>query len=111
MREVKPPVGAFGRELSAVINRELHAERDTHARRFTHVDGKVCRYPVETYAPSVNDPRAELGRPERARKLWRVDGDLTDEQWFELVGLFFRGNELIAEHFQEAFPNSPPSSD
>jgi hypothetical protein len=105
IREVKPPVGSFGRELSAVMNRALHSERDTRARRFTHVDGKVCRFPVETYAPSANNPRAEPGPPERERKLWRVDGDLTDEQWFELVGLFFRGNELIEEHFREAFPS------
>lgn len=110
IREVKSPVGAFGREVAAVINRALHAERNTQTRRFTHVDGKVCRYPVASYAPTVHNPRAELGNPERARKLWRVDGELTDEQWSELVGLFFRGNELIAEHFQAAFPSRLPGS-
>jgi hypothetical protein len=111
IREVKPPIGAFDRKLSAVLNRELHAERDTRTKRFTHVDGKVCRYPVETYPPTAQNPRAELPTPERARKLWRVDGPMTDEQWYELVGLFYRGNELIAEHFQDAFANSLPRSD
>jgi hypothetical protein len=111
IREVKPPIGAFDRELSAVINRELHAERDTRTKRFTHVDGKVCRYPLESYAPTAQDPRAALQAPERARKLWRVDGPMTDEQWYELVSLFYRGNELIAEHFQEAFASSRPRSD
>jgi len=111
IREVKPPVGAFGRELSAVLNRELHAERDTCARRFTHVDGKVCRYPVANYPPSAQNPRAELPDAERARKLWRVDGAMSDEQWYELAGLFYRGNELIAEHFQAAFAGGIPRSD
>jgi hypothetical protein len=110
IQEVKPKTGPFGRELVAVTNRELHAERDTRARRFTHVDGKVCRYPVESYEPSAQNPRQRPGVPERARKLWRVDGEMSDEQWSELVGLFFRGNELIEEHFGEAFPLSQPRS-
>jgi hypothetical protein len=42
IREVKPPDTWRGR-LAAVHNRELHAERDTEAHRFQHVDGKVCR--------------------------------------------------------------------
>ncbi len=29
---------------------------------------------------------------------------MSDEQWCELTGLFFRGNELIPEHFRETFP-------
>jgi hypothetical protein len=108
IREVKPPTGPFGRELSAVINRALHAERDTRAHSFSHVDGKVCRYPVDSYAPSLENPRAEPGPPERARKLWRVDGELKDAEFAELTGLFFRGNELIEEHFSEAFSSGPP---
>ena len=109
IREVKPPHGPFGREIPAVLNRELHAERDTAARRFTHVDGKVCRYPLETYPASASDPRAALPAPERARKLWRVDGPMSDTQWCELVGQFYRGNELIAEHLGNAFTLAPGS--
>ncbi len=110
IQEVKPTTGPFGRELVAVTNRALHAERDTRARRFTHVDGKVCRFPVESYEPSAQNPRQRPGVPDRARKLWRVDGEMGDEQWSELVGLFFRGNELIEEHFAQAFPVSQPRS-
>lgn len=104
VREVRPPHDGHGDQLLAVHNNELHAERDTRRRRFTHVDGKVRRYPVETYGPSREDPRADFGAPSHSRKLWRVDGPLTDEQWCELVGLHFRGNELIGEHFASAFP-------
>ena len=34
---------------------------------------------------------------------------MSDEQWCDLVGLFYRRNELIAEHLNEAFPAIPPS--
>src|SRR5205814_1164866 len=93
-----------GEPLVAAWNRELHAERDTKLRRFTHVDGKVCCYPAEAYAPSLTAVNAAPGKPAKSRKLWRVDGPLTDEEWATLVGLHFRGNDLIAEHFAEVFP-------
>lgn len=104
VREVRPPHDGRGDQLLAVHNNELHAERDTRRRCFTHVDGKVRRYPVEAYGPSRENPTAGSGAPSHSRKLWRVDGPLTDEQWCQLVGLHFRGNELIGEHFASAFP-------
>jgi hypothetical protein len=105
VREVRPAAARDGSPLAAALNRELHAERDTAARRFTHVDGKICRYDADTYLPTTDHPNADPGVPDKSRKLWRVDGPMTDKQWCELVGLFFRLNELIAEHFAEAFPD------
>jgi len=102
VREVKPAVDRHGDRFNAVLNRELHAERDTKQRRFTHVDGKLARYPVETYGPATGGPDAPLGHFERARKLWRVDGPMSNELWLELVTLFFRDNELVEEHLTEA---------
>lgn len=103
IQELKPGEDRHGDPYEAVLNRELHSERDTSTRRFTHVDGKIARYPTDIYAPSATSPRALPGPPERTRKLWRVDGPMSDEQWMEVVGLFFRGNELIGEHFEHAF--------
>lgn len=91
--------------MVAVRNRELHAERDTLTHAFTHVDGKVKHYPAETYRVDRHHPRADAGPHSHSRKLWRVDGHLTDEQWSELVGLHFRHNELVAEHFCAVFPD------
>jgi hypothetical protein len=105
IREVRPTVGRDGNELVAAWNRELHSERDTGLRRFTHVDGKKCCYPAEEYPPSLNAPNLPPGKPAASRKLWRVDGQLEDQDWAELVGLHFRGNELIGEHFAETFPD------
>lgn len=104
VREVRPPVNGRGEELVAVQNAELHSERNTAARRFTHVDGKVRRHLTSTYGPSRENPMAATGPFTHSRKLWRVDGPLSDEQWAELVGLHFRGNELVEEHFAAAFP-------
>jgi len=103
IQELKPSDDRSGDPFEAVLNRELHAERDTSARKFVHVDGKIVRYLTETYGSTETNPRALPGPHERRQKLWRVDGPMTDEQWMEVVGLFFRGNELIGEHFEDAF--------
>ncbi len=103
IREVCPATDRRGEPLVAASNRELHTERDTAAHCFTHVDGKICRYAANEYKPSAEHPNADPGKPARSRKLWRVDGLLTDEQWRLLVGLHFRSNELVAEHFAEVF--------
>jgi hypothetical protein len=105
IREFLPRTSRTGEPLIAVRNRELHAERDTEAHGFTHVDGKVKRYPTETYGVDRHNPRGAPGPHSHSRKLWRVDGPMTDEQWCELVGLHFRHNELVAEHFRAVFPD------
>lgn len=98
IREVRPAVDRHGEQLVAATNRELHSERDTVAHRFTHVDGKICHYDAADYQPTLERPDAPPGSPESGRKLWRVDGPMSDETWGELVGLHFRQNELIQEH-------------
>lgn len=89
-----------------MFNRALHAERDTSIHRFTHFDGKTCRYAADPYPPSKENPTLPLPPPTHKRKLWRVDGQMSGEQWCALTGLFFRNNELVAEHFRDAFPAS-----
>jgi hypothetical protein len=105
IREFLPPADGHGEPLIAVHNRELHAERDTRAHAFTHVDGKVRRYPIETYGIDHQTRRGNPGPHSHTRKLWRVDGEMTDQQWCDLVGLHFRNNELVPEHFRRIFPD------
>src|SRR5215212_618812 len=104
VREVRPTHDRHGAELPAIKNRELHSERNTATRCFTHVDGKIARYATSTYQACSANPRGDTGSPTYARKLWRVDGPMSDAEWCELVGCHFRGNELIGEHFAQAFP-------
>lgn len=107
VREVRPAADRQGEPLVAALNRELHAERDTAARRFTHVDGKMCWYDAVDYAPTPSRPDAPLGTPRLSRKLWRVDGRIPDATCEQLVGLHFRQNELIAEHLGAVLSDRP----
>lgn len=52
--------------------------------------------------PTTARPDAPLGVAARARKLWRVDGAMSDRTWGTLIGLHFRQNELIQEHLDAA---------
>ena len=81
--------------------RALHSERDTSLRAFTHVDGKIESYPLADWPPSRAAPSARIGPPSARCKLWRVDASegMSDEDWWQLAGAFYRRNELVAEHF------------
>ena len=57
---------------------------------------------ADTYMPTTARPDAPLGVAARARKLWRVDGAMSDRTWGTLIGLHFRQNELIQEHLDAA---------
>jgi hypothetical protein len=103
IQEVGPGRNRFDEPYITVVNPELHAERDAALHAFTHVDGKLAVYDGQTYAPTLQHPNASLGKQMRTRKLWRVDGDVPDRTWMDLVGCFFRGNDLIDEHFGEVF--------
>jgi hypothetical protein len=80
-----------------VQNRYLHSIRDTTARAFIHLDGAVKGYPRETYGPTVTEPMASQGIP-IYRKLYRIDGEIPDQVWADLVAYFFRENELVLEY-------------
>jgi hypothetical protein len=102
IEEIVPPDSRVSADDDFVWNRLAHAERDTARRRFTHLDGKVQLYEKTRYGPSAWAPMAAPGDPVCARKLWRVDGEIDDEVFANLLGLFYRGNELIEEHFRAA---------
>jgi hypothetical protein len=100
VEEVRPkPSEPLADEL--VKGRYLHSERDTARHSFIHLDGAVKAFDAATYRPSETEPLAPSPKAPFYRKLFRVDGEITDEVWGMLVGHFFRGNELIAEYFGE----------
>jgi hypothetical protein len=102
IEEIVPPDSRVSSDHEFVWNRLAHGERDTARRRFTHLDGKVQLYEKSSYGPSALAPMAAPGHPAHSRKLWRVDGDISDADFANLLGLFYRGNELIEEHFPAA---------
>lgn len=82
-----------------VLNRYLHSERDTQVGAFTHLDGALKGYPTSGYRPTREDPLARRGKASVYRKLFRVDGRIPDAAWGNLVGRFYRQNELVGEYF------------
>jgi len=90
--------GRVHRGSRYVANRYLHSIRDTDRRRFIHLDGAAKAFPREQYGPTVEQPDLPQGEPVY-RKLFRLDGHISEEDWGRLVAHFFRGNELVIEYF------------
>lgn len=82
-----------------VVNRYLHAIRDMDQEAWVHVDGAVKAYARETYEATIELPTGPTGPTLHYRKMWRVDGLISDEAWGRLLGHHFRNNELVAECF------------
>ena len=85
-----------------IVNRYLHALRDTTLKRFIHVDGAVRAYDPADYQATRENPQGPIGEPIHYRKLFRVDGVLEDDMWGRVLAHWFRGNELVIEYFGES---------
>jgi hypothetical protein len=86
---------------SVVVDKYVHSLRDTHARRFMHLDGAVRVYRKEDYRRRLGtDLRQGRSLALRYEKLFRVDGPIPDQDWAELVAHFYRGNELVREYLE-----------
>ncbi len=116
--EIAPRDSRVARQGPYVVNRYLHALRNTQLKRFTHVDGAARAYSYDSYEATNDDPKGSCGDVLRYRKLFRVDGPVNDADWGRVVAHFFRGNELVIEYFGELAdergwappPDEPPTS-
>lgn len=99
--EIAPRDSRAAKHGPYVLNRYLHALRDTRLKRFTHVDGAVRAYARDTYQATQANPKGNCGEAVRYRKLFRVDGAIEDAAWGKIVAHYFRGNELVIEYFGE----------
>jgi hypothetical protein len=80
-----------------VLARYLHSIRDTERRVFVHCDGAVKAYDRSTY-PTDLTTFAGRGKGLHYRKVFRLDGPLTADEWSRLTALWFRGNRLVLEY-------------
>jgi hypothetical protein len=80
------------------VNRYVHSIRDIKRRTFVHLDGAVKLFAKDGYEPTPAKPR-----PKRSalsyKKVFRVDGDISDDDWMQLVAHFFKSNDHIHEYF------------
>lgn len=82
------------------ISRYVHSERDVAEKRIRHFDGAAKIYDSkghyeQRYAKNIpKEPRAD-----RKPKLFRIDGDIAVTEWAELIGMFFKSNEMVLRYF------------
>lgn len=81
-----------------MINRYVHAIRDTKAKKFIHLDGAVRLYPVDEYQTRFEAKLPVAPKAARYIKLFRVDGEIPEDDWAGLVISFFRGNHHVLDY-------------
>ncbi|APE37109.1 hypothetical protein BOX37_27855 [Nocardia mangyaensis] len=96
-----------GRVGGRVLIRYLHAIRDPSTQTFLHCDGAVKLFTEAGYAALLRREASgsygvHVTKTATYRKVFRVDGAVTTEQWARLMALWFRGNTLIVEYLEGA---------
>ncbi len=91
------------------ILRYLHAIRDIERGVFVHCDGAVRAYDTPAYARRV-ESMFVTGRQSAThyRKLFRVDGVITTDQWSNVVAQWFRHNHLVMEYLGSIRSDAEP---
>jgi hypothetical protein len=77
----------------------VHTIRDTASHAFVHLDGAIRWYSSENYALRFETKLSNHPNSDGYYKLFRIDGEISDQDWTDLIANFFSGNELIHEYF------------
>jgi len=80
------------------VVRYLHAIRDLEARKFIHCDGAVRCYTSEQYSDRQAEKVHTTSKSAKYRKLFRLDGSISTDDWSNVVIGWFRGNRLVEEY-------------
>ena len=81
------------------VNRYAHVERDMENKTIQHFDGAVKIYNRNEYSDRISTSMPNNSRPSHYIKLFRVDGSINFENWISMLSMFFKGNEMVIEHF------------
>lgn len=89
--------------------RYVHAEYNLSTNCFQHFDGAIHFYNRNHYLKKRNsdlDYELKYGTNFKAKskKLFRLDGSISVEQWSNLTTHFLHGNPLIMEYFTGDYP-------
>jgi hypothetical protein len=96
IEEIRPDDSAV---QEYILNRYFHSERDIINGVFQHMDGAVKVYKSAQYPARFNSHVPREPKCFRKIKLFRIDGRISEKDWSELLGLFYKGNEMIIEYF------------
>ena len=81
------------------VNRYVHSERDVSQHILRHFDGAVKIYLQNAYEQRLASYMPRELKSHKKIKLFRVDGDISIDEWTELMSHFFKGNEMLIEYF------------
>lgn len=89
----------------------LHAEFDVNEGTFRHFDGAIHFYTKDEYYQrresdfNYNSKNSSQLKT-RSQKLFKVNGQVSINDWIELVSHFLTGNPLIFEYFEGKLPDN-----
>lgn len=89
--------------------RYVHAEYDMDSKYFRHFDGALQFYTEEEYYERRDNNfnskvKGEYQVKSKSKKLFKINGQLTVENWIEFTSHFFAKNPLILEYFDGEEP-------
>ena len=89
----------------------IHAEFDINAGTFRHFDGAIHFYTEEEYYQRRDNDfnynsKNSLQLKTISQKLFKVNGQVTIEEWVNLVSHYLTGNPLIFEYFEGKLPDN-----
>lgn len=82
--------------------RYVHSIFDEATNSFEHFDGAIRMYDTEKMLSRIDNDIKSAGKQSEYTKLFRVDGELSIEDWKTMVCHYFQANPLIHEYFDEA---------
>lgn len=86
-----------------VLSRYVHSRRDVTAHSFVHLDGAVKVYPRAQWDRRFHQQLPNVAKVKDKLKMFRVDGDIPDDEWSRLTSLFFQDNLMVPEYLNPDF--------
>lgn len=87
----------------------IHAEYDLTRECFTHMDGAIHMYGETEYLERVHsdinhNDKSDFQIKGKSKKLFRIDGEIKQEDWSNLCCHFMAKNPLMIEYFTGSLP-------
>ncbi len=86
--------------------RYIHSIFKDSEKTFEHFDGAIRMYDGELMLERIGKSMTDFGRRSQYTKLFRLDGEISLDNWKSLTTNYLQGNPLIYEYFNIQKPDS-----